>query len=88
MVILYRPKAEHSTEVETYLRDYKAKRGETKAELMDVDSREGSALAEVYDIVQYPAVLAINNDGNLAQAWQGEMLPLMDDVAFYDSIQG
>ncbi len=40
-------------------------------------------MARVYDVVQYPALLAIQNDGGLAQYWQGELLPLMDEVAGY-----
>lgn len=40
-------------------------------------------MARVYDVVQYPALLAIEDTGSLAQYWQGDILPLMDEVAGY-----
>lgn len=40
-------------------------------------------MARLYDVVQYPALLAIEGNGGLAQYWQGDVLPLMDEVAGY-----
>jgi hypothetical protein len=80
--VLYRPRSEHGTQVEQYLREFSS-RCSAKVELIDIDTREGSAEAELYDIVGYPAVLAINDDGGLLNSWQGEQLPLMDELASY-----
>jgi hypothetical protein len=40
-------------------------------------------MAKVYDITQYPAFLAIKDDGQLEQMWQGEMMPLMNEIDYY-----
>ncbi len=85
VVILYRPKSEHSREVEEYVHDFVRTQPTTRrVESVDVDSREGIALAELYDITQYPAVLAISNDGSLLNSWLGKF-PLMDELAYYTS---
>jgi hypothetical protein len=51
--------------------------------VLNIDTREGSATATLYDIMQYPAILVIQGDGGVQKVWQGERLPLMDEVAVY-----
>lgn len=40
-------------------------------------------MASLYDVTRYPAVLATREDGELLYLWQGEQLPLMNEVAAY-----
>lgn len=54
-----------------------------KVELVDVDSRDGMATASIYDITSYPAVMSLRDDGTVSMLWQGEQLPLLDEVAGY-----
>lgn len=65
------------------MRDYQMRYGPTKFEVVNVDSREGGALASLYGAQQYPAILALRDDGQLLQSWEGDTLPLMDEVAAY-----
>jgi hypothetical protein len=88
LVILYRPQSEHATAVQTFLRDFKYQHEASKIELVDADTREGIATASLYDLMTLPAVLALRDDGSALQVWQGEMLPLMDEVASYVVSQG
>jgi len=81
-LVLYRPNAEFARMVEEYARDIESQKGLT-LELISVDSIEGADMAKLYGIVQYPAILAIREDGQLMREWQGERLPLMDEVAGY-----
>lgn len=83
VVILYRPNSEHGRQVETFIHDYQERHEEGRLEILNVDSREGDATASLYDIMQYPAVLALRNDGSVLKTWEGEALPLMDEVAYY-----
>lgn len=84
-VILYRPKSEHSRQVEEYVRDFvRAQPTTRRVETIDVDTREGTAIAELYDVTQYPTVLALSNDGSLLNSWMGKF-PLMDELAYYSS---
>ncbi len=81
-LILYRPNSEHARAVDEWLREFKT-RSTGVIELIDVDSKEGAVTAELYDILQYPAVLAVSEDGQMLQRWPGEPLPLINDVVGY-----
>ncbi len=54
-----------------------------KFEMVSINTRDGAATASLYDIVSYPAILVLGNDGSLVSFWQGMPLPLMDEVAGY-----
>jgi hypothetical protein len=82
VVILYRPQSEHSRIVEQYVHDFERQRGEV-IELVSLETKEGAAMASLYDVVQYPALLALNDDGQIRKSWEGEQLPLMNEVAGY-----
>lgn len=61
------------------LHDY----GSNKVELVSVNTRDGAATASLYDILSYPAILALADDGSVLNLWSGPRLPLMDEVAGY-----
>lgn len=83
VVIIYRPNSEHGRMVEAFVRDYQMQHQDGRLEVLDVDSRDGSATASLYDIMQHPAILILRDDGSVAKSWEGDMLPLMDEVASY-----
>lgn len=83
VLILYRPNSEHGRVVEEYVRDYQSRHQTDHLELLNIDTRDGSSMATLYDVVQYPAILVLTADGGLLKFWQGEALPLMEEVASY-----
>jgi hypothetical protein len=86
VLVLYRPNSEHGRVVEEFVRDLQRRvTSAATLEVMNVDSREGSATASLYDVMQYPAVLVLQTDGVLHKFWQGtaEVPPLLDEVAGY-----
>lgn len=83
VVILYRPDSEFARAVETFIHDFKARNPGVHVDVLNVDSREGIALASLYDIMRYPAILAMAHDGSLLKYWEGSELPLMNEVASY-----
>jgi hypothetical protein len=42
-------------------------------------------MAQLYDVVRYPAILVIDNDGRLQKFWQDQPFPLIDEVYSYAS---
>lgn len=86
VVILYRPNSEHGTKTETFVRDFERTYPGQKIELTDIDSKDGSATATLYDVVQYPAMLVLSNDGSFVHSWEGEDFPLMDELASYSEL--
>ena len=84
VLILYRPNSEHSSLVESFARDLQRQHDlGTRLEMMSLNTREGAALATLYDVVAYPAILALANDGSVLNMWSGDQLPLMDEVVGY-----
>jgi hypothetical protein len=84
VLVLYRPKSEHGRTIEEYIRDLRSHSRDLKLEVLNIDSRDGSAIASLYDIVRYPAILVLANDGYLQKSWEGlDDLPLMDEIVAY-----
>jgi hypothetical protein len=83
VVILYRPDSEQARTVETFLHDFRARNSSINVEVVDVDAREGIAMASMYDIMHFPAIIAMAGDGTVLNMWQGEEMPLMNEVASY-----
>lgn len=83
VLILYRPESEHARAVDEFTHEFERRHVGKKVELINLSTREGAAMASLYDIVRYPAILATTDDGQLLNFWQGEQLPLMNEVAAY-----
>ena len=83
VLIFYRPNSEHSRVVEEYVVEFSKQYPDQPLTLLDVDSKEGSRQAEVYDVVSYPTVLALSDDGSTLQRWDNGQMPLKGEVAYY-----
>jgi hypothetical protein len=82
-LILYRPNSEHARSVEEFVRHLEQVYPESQPILTDIDSIEGGHQAELYDVMQYPAILVLAEDGSVVMSWVGDQLPLIDEVAGY-----
>jgi hypothetical protein len=80
--ILYHTDSEFARTVEEYVSEFKRVTGH-EIELQDLNTIEGADMAKLYDIMQNPSLLAVRDDGQLAQMWQGTPLPLMNEVLGY-----
>ncbi|MBC7581303.1 hypothetical protein H7097_00355 [Aeromicrobium sp.] len=83
LIVLYRPQSEFSRVVEEFIENYKRRHEGERLEIVNYDSRDGSATASLYDIMQQPAILALREDGSVLKTWEGSTMPLMDEVASY-----
>lgn len=82
VVILYHPNSEWARTVEDYAHDFEHQRAK-KIELISLDTKEGSTMATLYDATRFPAMIATRDSGEMLNLWQGEQLPLMNEVAAY-----
>lgn len=64
------------------LRDYNM-RNARDIEAIDIDSRDGTEMAKLYGVTQYPAIIAMASDGQMQKMWQGLPLPLINEIDFY-----
>lgn len=83
VVVLYRSNSEHGRKTEEFMHEFSRRYPDIKLEAQSIDAREGSATASFYDIVSYPGILALQGDGSASAIWQGDSLPLIDEVAGY-----
>jgi len=70
---------------EDYKRDFENRHKDQKIELLSLDTVEGTELAQLYDIVRYPAILVIAQDGGLQKFWQDRPWPTFDEVSAYST---
>jgi hypothetical protein len=85
VLVLYRPNSEFARPVEEFVRELQKRYDidERRLQVLDYDSREGGAIASLYDIMTQPAIMVIGDDGGYIKHWQGRDLPLLDEVASY-----
>jgi hypothetical protein len=83
VVILYHPNREFAGLVEDFKHEFEARHRDRQIELTSLDNTEGAEMAKLYDVVRYPAILVLADDGQLNKLWQDQPLPLIDEVAAY-----
>ena len=82
IVVVYKDYSDHGREVREYIEDFERQTC-LKIEVMDPDSGRNEFFLRAYDVVEYPTILAITDEGRLLQQWRGKPLPLFDEVAYY-----
>lgn len=83
VVILYKPVSEFATSVEAYAHEFERETSH-KLELLDIESKEGIALATVHDILRDPVVLAIRDDQSLIELWpERDSWPTVSELSAY-----
>lgn len=82
IVALYHPQSETARSVEEFAHDFE-RRNSHSVELISLETREGADTAKLYDIVEYPAIMVLGDEGQVQKGWLGDKLPLMDEVAGY-----
>lgn len=82
VAVVYRYESDHAREVLSYLRDFSRQTGR-EIEEIDPDSPEGAHFCRTYDIVEYPTLVALSDDGQLQHLWRGRPLPTISEVSFY-----
>ena len=80
--IVYKVESDHARAVTDFLRDFERRTGR-KPELVDPETQSGSAFCRTYDIVEYPTIVATDDNGVLQNQWRGLPLPLIDEVSYY-----
>ena len=81
LTILYRERSEHARSVTDFVEMLRRRYPGRRARLLDIDTRDGAAEASLYGVTQYPAFVVTALDGRIVQQWEGEHLPMLDEVA-------
>lgn len=81
-IVVYKDDTDYAREVTEYLDDFTRQTGH-RLETIDPDTKEGTDFCRAYDIVEYPSIVALSDDGNLQNLWRGLPLPTISEVSYY-----
>lgn len=82
VVCVWREGYNYSRTVEEWLVGFERITGK-EVESIDPGTRVGEEFCRAYDIVEYPTMLALTNDGAVVAMWRGAMLPTFDEVSYW-----
>ena len=80
VVCVYRDNEDYTRSVDEWLENFRRQPGKTIA-TMDPDKNNG--FCDAYDIVEYPTIIALGNNGEVVALWRGRDLPLINEVLYY-----
>jgi len=82
VLVIYKSASDEARAVEEFLHDFKKVTAED-LKTVNPETPEGADICRLYDIVEYPSVIAINDSGELLSFWRGVPLPTIDEVSYY-----
>ena len=82
VVVVYKQQTDYARQVQMFLDDFKRLTGHD-LETLDPESLPGISFCETYDIMQYPTLIALSDDGQIQNQWNGLPLPTMNEVSYY-----
>jgi hypothetical protein len=56
---------------------------QTGYQIEQLDPDGNPHFCETYDIVEYPTLLALSNNGEVRAMWRGRNFPLINEVSYY-----
>jgi hypothetical protein len=83
LTIIFKQKSDHARSVTEFIEMFGRKYPGKTIEQLDIETREGAEQARLYGITTYPGFIVKDNSGVMVSMWQGEKLPLIDEVAGY-----
>ena len=82
VVVVYKDQTDYARSVIDFLRDFQHQTGHD-VEILNPESPEGIDFCQTYDIMEYPTMIAISDDGQMQNAWTGLPLPTISEVSYY-----
>lgn len=82
VVAIYKENTDYARQITDYLRDFKRQTGHD-LETLNPDTPDGASFCRTYDIVEYPTIIAVSDDGALQNMWRGLPLPTISEVSYY-----
>ena len=83
IVVLTKEGYDYSSAVDTFITELEAQAMGVEIERLDPDTYEGESVARSLDILEFPAIVAMDSNGTAAQQWLGMPLPPVSEVSYY-----
>jgi len=84
VVAVTKDNTDYARAVSIFLDDFARQTGRT-LETLDPETPDGATFCRTYDIVEYPSIVALSDDGQVQNIWRGTMLPTISEVSYYVS---
>ena len=82
VVVIFKDSMDYTRTVTDFMRDFKHQTGH-ELDTMNPESPDGVMFCRSYDIMEFPTVVAISDDGVLQNQWRGLPLPTISEVSYY-----
>ena len=83
VAVLTKEGYDYSSAVDTFITELEAGGPGAEVERLDPDTYEGESLARSLDILEFPAIVALDENGGMVQQWLGMPLPPVSEVSYY-----
>lgn len=80
VICIFRDNQDYTRSVTDWLEDF---RRQTSREIETMNPDENTSFCETYDIVEYPTIIALGDNGEVMSMWRGRNLPLINEVLYY-----
>lgn len=80
VICIYKDNQDYTRSVDEWIENFYRQTGR-EIETMNPD--ENSGFCETYDIVEYPTIIALGDNGEVRASWRGRDLPLINEVLYY-----
>ena len=85
VVVFTKDNYDYSSSVDEFVDEVNRRIGGEGVEKLDPEGVEGEGLARALDILEFPAVVALDDNESVSQQWVGIPLPPIDEVVYYVS---
>jgi fructoselysine-6-P-deglycase FrlB-like protein len=82
VVVVYKEQTDYARQVNDSMRDFERQTGR-QLELLDPETRAGVGFCQTYDIMMYPTIIALSDEGRVQNIWAGLPLPTISEVSYY-----
>ncbi len=82
VVVLFKEETDYARQVTDYMRDFERQTGHV-LETMNPETPDGVSFCRAYDILEFPTLVALSDDGQVQNQWRGLPLPTISEVSFY-----
>ncbi len=82
VVVITKEATDYARSVTEYMRDFYHQTGR-ELTVMNPETPEGVSFCRAYDILEFPTIVALSDEGQLLTQWRGLPLPTISEVSYY-----
>lgn len=82
VAVVWKDQTDYAREVTDWMAEFERTTGR-QVESINPESIEGEIFVRARDMMEYPAVVALDDMGKVLREWKGTPLPQFDEVAYY-----